>query len=76
MKNPAHFDAPIPVGIRATTRGNQFTVPPAQINDVPVIRNYAANRSGIDYIPTTGAGTVKFARLLDGWVPTDSLKKR
>src|ERR1700758_4178027 len=26
MKNPADFDSPIPVGIRATTRGDQFAV--------------------------------------------------
>src|SRR2546423_3314009 len=26
MKNPADFDSPIPVGIRTTTRGDQFAV--------------------------------------------------
>ena len=54
------------------TRGNRFTEVPAAINGVAVIRHFDANRKGIDYDPISGAGTVKFSRLLDGWTPTDS----
>jgi hypothetical protein len=34
-----------------------------------VITNLSGNQQ-IDYDPQTGAGTIKFARLLDGWMPT------
>jgi hypothetical protein len=54
------------------TQGSRFgiwgdSVSPPVMNE-PVITNFANNI--VDYQPPNG-GTVKFARLLDGWQPTD-----